>query len=384
MTGPAMRICFVAPSAYPVLAGDRSVKVVGGAEVQQSFIARELARRGHEVSMISTDHGQREGDEVHGVRLLKMCAPDAGLPVLRFVHPRLTSLWAAMKRADADIYYQRACGALTGFVAAFARRHGRRMVFAGAHDFDFEPALPLIAYRRDKALYRWGLARADQVVVQSERQLERCREVFGREALRVRSCYGHQGRPARQDGVVLWAASVKPIKRPELFLDLAELLPELRFKLIGGPGAGAAHFDALRARAARLGNVEMTGFVPHVDVEAHFDGAAVFVNTAVSEGFPNTFLQAWSRGMPTVSFFDPGAQLDGEPVGTVVPDLDAMVLAVQRLKTDAAAWRREGERAAEYLRRHHAVGTVVDEYERIFERLVMPGGMHSQAVGGPA
>lgn len=364
------RICFVAPTAYPVLAGDRSVKVVGGAEVQQSFLARELARRGHEVSMISMDHGQREGSRIHGVRLLKMCAPDAGLPVLRFAHPRFTSLWAAMKRADADIYYQRASGALTGFVAAFVRRHGRRMVFAGAHDFDFEPELPLIRYGRDKALYRFGVARADQVVVQSERQLDRCREVFGREAVRVRSCYGHEGLPARHDGVVLWVASVKPIKRPELFLDLAQALPQFRFKLVGGPGAGMDHFEALQRRAASLPNVEMTGFVPHVDVEAHFDGASVFVNTAVSEGFPNTFLQSWSRGTPSVSFFDPGTRLDGRPVGVVVPDLPAMVEAVKALKTDEGAWRDEGALAAEYLRRHHGVVGVVDDYERIFDRLL--------------
>ena len=364
------RICFVAPTAYPVLAGDRSVKVVGGAEVQQSFLARELARRGHEVSMISMDHGQREGEAVHGVRLITMCAPQAGVPVLRFLHPRLTSLWSAMRRADADIYYQRASGALTGFVAAFARRHGRRMVFAGAHDFDFDPALPLVRYGRDKALYRYGVARADQVVVQSERQLERCRALFGREAVRIRSCYGHQGEAARHDGPILWVASVKPIKRPELFLELAAALPHRRFKLVGGPGAGTEHFEALRQRAAALPNVEMTGFVPHVDVEQHFDGAAVFVNTAVSEGFPNTFMQAWSRAMPTVSFFDPGTTLDGERVGLVVPDLDAMVRTLRWLTEDEAGWRREGRRAQDYLRRHHGVQGVVDEYERIFERLL--------------
>ena len=57
---------------------------------------------------------------------------------------------------------------------------------------------------------------------------------------------------------------------------------------------------------------------------AHFDGAALFVNTSVGEGFPNTFLQAWSRGMPTVSFFDPQVEFDGQPVGIVAPDADAM------------------------------------------------------------
>lgn len=363
------RVCFVTPTGYPVLAGDRSVPLVGGAEVQQSFIAAELARRGYDVSMISMDHGQREGASVRGVRLLTMHAPQAGVPMLRFIHPRLTSVWRAMKRADADIYYQRAGGALTGFVAAFARRHGRQMLFAGAHDFDFEPALPLIRYGRDKALYRYGVRRADAVVVQTERQRQRCHEVFGRDSIRINSCYGHQGQPARHGGTVLWAASVKPMKRPELFLDLAQRLPGLRFKLIGGPGAGAAHFDALRARAAALPNVEMTGFVPHVDVEAHFDDAAIFVNTSISEGFPNTFLQAWSRGIPTVSFFDTNALLGGEPVGVTVADLDAMAQALQRLASDPALWQREGARAAEYVRRHHGVAAVVDAYEGVFDRI---------------
>jgi glycosyltransferase involved in cell wall biosynthesis len=363
-------VCFVAPHAWGVLSRDRDVSVVGGAEVQQATLARELARRGHDVSMISMDHGQVEGTHVDGVRVVKMCAPDAGLPVIRFVHPRFTSLWAAMARADAEIYYQRASGALTGFVAAFVRRHGRRMVYAGASDFDFEPDLPLIRYGRDKALFRFGLTRADQVVVQSDRQLDRCREVFGRDAVRVRSCYFHEGRPARHDGVVLWVGSVKPLKRPEVFLDLAQALPQFQFKLVGGPGAGVDHFDDLKRRAASLPNVELTGFVPHVDVEAHFDSAALLVNTSVTEGFPNTLMQSWSRGTPSVSFFDPGARLDGRSVGVVVPDLPAMVEAVKRLKADERAWREQGRLAAEYLQRHHGVTGVVDDYERIFDRLL--------------
>lgn len=366
-----MRICFVAPFGYPVLGGDRRIPVAGGAEVQQSFIARELARRGHEVSMISMDFGQPEGERVHGVRLLKMCALEAGVPVLRFLYPRLTSLWSAMRRADADIYYQRASGALTGFVAAFTRRHGRRMVFAGASDLDFEPSLPMIAYGRDKALFRYGLGRADEVVAQSERQRQRCREVFGRDAVVIPSCYGHAGEPARHGGVVLWVGSVKPIKRPELFLSLAGRLPELRFRLVGGPPVnGAGLFESLQRRAEALPNLEMTGFVPHADVESFFDGAAVLVNTTVSEGFPNTFLQGWSRGMPSVSFFDAGARVEGAAVGRVVPDLDSMAQAVRQLKSDEPLWLTEGARAAEYVRRHHAVDRVVDACESTFDRLM--------------
>ena len=376
MSGRAPSICFVAPAGYPVLSGDRRLGFVGGAEVQQSLLAPALAERGYRVSMVSMNYGQREGEVVRGVRQLTMHAPDAGLPALRYLHPRLTSLWRALARADADVYYQRTSGALTGFVAAFARRHRRASLFAGAHDADFEPGLSLIRYARDRAVYRWGVRHVDRVIVQSERQRELCRSTFGRDALRIDSCYAHRGRPARHDGIILWVANAKRHKRPHLFLDLAAALPQYRFRLVGGPARGAeerAYFESLRRRAATLANVEMTGFVPLADIEPHFDGAALFVNTSLGEGFPNTFLQAWSRGMPTVSFFDPQVQCDDAPVGIVAADPDAMRARVAALMSERALWQASGERARRAFERRHSVGRAVDAYERVIDGLLTPG-----------
>ena len=43
-------ICFVALRAWSVLAGDASIEIAGGAEVQQCILARLLARAGYRVS----------------------------------------------------------------------------------------------------------------------------------------------------------------------------------------------------------------------------------------------------------------------------------------------------------------------------------------------
>lgn len=359
------RICFLAPNAFPLLANHRDIQVVGGAELQQVLVARGLARRGYPVSMICLDFGQPDACEIDGVVVHKAHGPDEGIPVLRFLWPRLTSIWGCLERADADIYYQRAAGMLTGVMAAYSRRRGRRSVFAVAGD-------PMIRFARDRKIYEYGLRNVDCVVVQNSAQQQFLEERFGRESVIIPNCYEPEprsGEPVETD--VLWVSTLRQLKRPDRFLDLAAAVPSCRFTMIGGAGDGeAALYDAIRDRARTLPNVRFVGFAPYSEVSRYFDGTRLFVNTSETEGFPNTFLQAWARKVPTLSFIDCGARFRGEPVGQVVASEEEMAVLVRKLLANDAERIRLGSIARDYVAMHHFPERVLDAYEKVFRSLL--------------
>lgn len=364
-------ICFVALQAYPVLAGDTDIELVGGAEVQQVIVAKGLVERGYRVSMICMDHGQKDQCEIQGITVYRAFRPNAGVPVVRFIWPRLTSIWNCLRRADADIYYQRAAGMTTGLVAEFCRRAGKRSIFAAAGNPDLEPDTPRIRLWRDRKLYEYGLRHVDRILVQNEEQARLCRLNLGREPILLPNCFPAP-KSSRTDcaGHVLWVSTLRALKRPELFLDLAAAFPQRTFRMIGGPsGSEGALFDSIRDRAKSLSNLEFFGFVPYAAIDEHFDNAAIFVNTSESEGFPNAFLQAWARGVPTVSFVDAGARMNGHVIGRVVASLQEMADAVAELLSDSKAHAEQSLRAAAYFKSHHSPEMILDLYEQVLGEL---------------
>ena len=363
-------ICFVAPYAWPVLSRDPNIQVVGGAEVQQCILARLLAANGYRVSMICFDYGQPSPALVEGVTVYKSFRPDAGVPVLRFVHPRLTTMWRVLREVDADIYYQRSSAMWTGVVAAFCRWHGKGSIYAGASDRDFVRGEEQIRFARDRWIYRRGLATVDAIVAQNKAQVDTCRKYHGREAVLIQSCYElpKTSRAGKRD-LVLWVGTIHDQKRPELFLEMAARLPQRRFVMIGGPAAKGERFqpgyyESIRDRAAQLKNVEFTGFLPLAQVEPWFDRARVLISTSVYEGMPNVFLQAWARGVPVVSSVDVGV-----PMNRVFGDVDEAVLQIEKLFEDQDDWQEASTRAREYFDATHAPEQVLRQYGELIQKV---------------
>ena len=368
-------VCFVALRAYPLLTGNDEIQVIGGAELQQVTVARCLAAKGYPVSMVCLDYGQEQQVTVDGIRVVRAFRPDEGVPVLRFLWPRMTSVWACLKQVDADIYYQRTADMWTGIMVKFCKNHGKRSIFAAAGNPDLEKPTSRIRRARDRWIYAYGLRHVDRIFVQNDEQARLCRTNFDRQSMHVPNCYPIPTiRSQAVDHSILWVSTIRELKRPGLFLDLAEALPAIQFRMIGGPGHGeAALFESIKARAEKIPNLQFLGFVPYSKIDEQFDRAMIFVNTSDSEGFPNTFLQAWARRIPTVSFIDAGARMDGRPVGLRVNSFDDMVGTVAALVSNDSDLLREGQRCEAHFRGSHSPDKVVGHYQRVFKELMTPG-----------
>ena len=370
MTGRG-RICFFAPYLWPSFS-DRPIAFAGGAEVQQAALTRGLAARGFEVVVATCDYGQGHRVEREGITFIATHPPFAGLPVLRFFHPRLTGNLRALLESRAEVFYARASGMQAGLACDVARWTRAGFVFGAAHDSDAMRSMPLVPMARDRWWYARAIRRADAIVAQTAFQQHLFREQWGRESVVIPNLVELPARlaDAGEAGAVLWLSTYKESKHPEWFVELARRLPNQRFVMAGvipPPPLTSEVFDATRAGARDLPNLEVRGHLDRASLDEFFVRGALFVHTSDSEGFPNTLLEAWAHGLPSVSIFDPDGIVARERLGEVVADAEAMAVAVERWMADPARRRETGARARSYVERSHAPTVVIDLLAAVFE-----------------
>lgn len=367
------KICFVAQTAYPVLKEDAQLAFIGGAELQQVLIGKALQRRGYHVSFITMDHGQGQREKRDNFVIFATFKPKEGIPVLRFFYPRLVKIWRALKASNADIYYVRTADFILAPVVYFARSRGKKVVFCGANDPNFDPQNLRMPTWRDKMLYFWGLRRADAIVVQNRHQQNTLKENFQRKGRRIYNGFPARSGKPEKGKHILWVANIKPHKVPQRFVELARQFPDEPFVMIGGPSGsrttnGHFLFQEIKAEAAKITNLNCTGFLPFEATEAYFQQAKLFINTSLHEGFPNTLLQAWSRGIPVFSFVDPDGLIEKNELGVVVKSTAELVEKTYAFLSGELVFSREKIQA--FFERHLTIEAITEQYTTLFSELM--------------
>jgi glycosyltransferase involved in cell wall biosynthesis len=130
---------------------------------------------------------------------------------------------------------------------------------------------------------------------------------------------------------------------------------------MAGGHADAAHRE--RVVAGLPGNVDWLGPIPFEETLAWFDRAAALVNTSPPghEGFPNTFIQAWLRGVPVLTLgVDPDGIVREHDLGDVVRTVDELAASLSGLLGDSGGYARIAENVAAFARERFTVERVAD------------------------
>jgi glycosyltransferase involved in cell wall biosynthesis len=335
------------------------------------LVSRLLAERGLAVCLIVYElPGSEVPGSVDGVDVVVRGAhrPGGGMRArLRDV----TAVRRALHSADARAVITMGAGYEVGVVGVWAKLFGARFVFASASmgDFQYEK---LLSSRRDKLLFRFGLAVADQIIVQTEEQIEPCKRRFHKTPVLIPSLSDPAPTSHREREAFLWAGRTEPNKQPLTYLELARALPDAHFWMVSRPAANAESenlWAQVEQMASRLPNVELLPPRPRPQLLELMQRAVAVVNTSGFEGVPNIFLEAWAHGTPALTLnHDPDGMITRHQLGGHANgQLDQLIELADHHWTNRHTANGRAHHYRSYVQTHHSPNAVAAAWARTLQ-----------------
>jgi len=327
----------------------------GGAELQIKYIAEYLNEKGFEIHYVFL-HTENINDldnniTLHGIKkvplfeklLGKFCYYNKVLEKLNEVKP--------------DIIYHRNLSTFALPVVKYCKENNCRSFLHLAHIQDVE--LQSIYNKKIVAniLNRYGkrsiLTKFDKVIAQAKYQDILLEKFFRRKVdLILPNMHPYPKEEIKKDKKVkvLWIANFKSWKQPEKFIELAEACSNVAAEFIMiGRDSNDERSKILKEKISKIDNLVYLGELPIEEVNQYLATSHIFVNTSISEGFPNTFIQSWMRKVPVVSLHvDPDDVMNLNSIGFHSKTLEQMISDVKRLVNDSDLRKDIGTKAKKY------------------------------------
>jgi glycosyltransferase involved in cell wall biosynthesis len=345
---------------------------MGGAELQATVLAHALKEKGLRVAHVvhplpeprrvdASSPTLVERSEWQGDRRLGQLAETG-------------AIWRGLERADAAAYIVRGSGGHVIPASAFCRARRRRFVFSSSSELDFDFARP-DRNPRMLQIYKASLRLAAQLVLQTEAQRELVLRAFPHSDPVVIPSFAEPA-PSRHGAgeYFLWVDRLVEYKLPDCYVELAEALPDARFRMVASPMSetppGMA--ERIEAAAERLPNLELLPPRPRSELLEEIRNAVAVVKTSRVEGMPNGFLEAWARGVPVLSLnVDPDGKIANNDIGVAAEgSMERLIEAAATLWRDRELRTEVGERARRFVHEVHSPGAVADRWVALLEELV--------------
>lgn len=273
---------------------------IGGAEMQALEISTALQKEGHSITYICYSSKTYSSNEYEVSIIPTRASWDI------FYYGTKNKLYKALNEIHPDIVYHRAFVPYSRFIAKWCMSNNIPFYFHSADIYTLT--------RKNNSLYnilqnmwlKYTLSHSTGVICQNKEQYEALQNF---KIKRLKTIYNIQRtnvKPLCTDKVhnLVWIAKFEQAKQPELFIDFAERFKNknVTFTMFSSKMPKTEKNRKLLERI--LNNSQIT-LIEGKDNEYINDylcnKASLLINTSVSEGISNTFIQAWMRGVPVVS-----------------------------------------------------------------------------------
>jgi len=358
------KICFVALESLPLLTLDENLKKVGGSELMQVLIGKELAKRGFQICFITYDENSKK-ENVNNIKIVKTVPRYNNFSFLK----NILLFWKSLKKADADIYFQGTGSA--GIIPLFCIIHGRKYIKWIVSDSNLlfkrihgnHPILLKISLYLD-------IKFAHRILVQNLFQKELIEKKFNKKCNLIKNPVvipDNLEFNENKKNYILWVGTVRPVKQPEIFLKIAKSLPKLNFVMIGGESERHKKlYIEIEKETKTISNLKFLGFVPFNNFHKYYQEASILINTSKIEGFPNTFLESWINGTPVISLnVDPDELICNKKLGFHSKTLEQLIFDINNLFFDINLRREMGVNAKKYVEQNHDLKKIITQFEKL-------------------
>lgn len=373
-----MRICFVMLNAFPLFVQNTKSISVGGSETLQYSIGEKLAKMGYDVSFIVHKFDEYENFIPKDIKLFCISKNGEGLPLIRFFHPLMTSLYQCLKNINPDVCVTQSAWIGTSALAYYCKRESKKFVYwAGSID-DSNKTLKRRLNFRDVYLFEKGLKNADYIISQTQEQKENFKKYYNLDSKiifnPIPSCLNDVKVVLNEQKIsdkryCLWLSNFRRIKRPEYFLKLAKNIPNLHFIMAGGVTQDKTYFDEIKRQADDIPNVDFLGFIDDKTKKSLFENAFLFINTSEREGFSNTYVESFVYGIPILTLkINPDQVLSTYNIGIECGDISSMVKEINNLSNDVDKYFQMRQNCLEYVNKKHSSKSVINSFLNLIEQ----------------
>lgn len=273
---------------------------IGGAEMQAQEIAIALQKKGYIIHYICYSSRSYASKDFN-VSII---------PINRkldfFYYGTRKNLFNVLDKIRPDIVYHRAFVPYSRFIAQWCTNNYVPFFFHSADIYTLT--------RKNSSLYnvisniwlRYTLKKATGVICQNIEQYEALSK-FSIKKVKIiynMQCKNTSPINLRKDNNIVWIAKFEPAKQPEIFIELAERFKntDVKFTMFSSKCPNTPANRQLLEKINKNSQITLMEDKDNVYINDYLcNTASILVNTSVSEGISNTFIQSWMRGVPVVS-----------------------------------------------------------------------------------